>query len=315
LSQGNLAESTLTGRFPNELDGEIIRGRCFSTFDLQLIRRMVEEYFDEGRTRISVKICEELDWRQPNGWLKDRACRDVLRTLERRRFLVLPPLKSNPIGNSRRKPVPPKLTDDITSTELSSLDFSKITIEQVKGTKNEEAWNWLVSEYHYLGFSVLVGKALKYLARYDGRVIGAWSISDCAWAIEARDSILQVVGLSLREVRLRVVNNSRFLILPWVKVPNLASHLLSLMARTIKIDWKDYYLIEPLLIETFVEDELFLGTCYKAANWLRVGQTKGYRKHGSFHHNSQTCKSIFLYPLNRRLRSELASIPENRTDA
>jgi|SRR4051812_2511006 len=283
-----------------------IRGRHFSSADLALIKKLVEDHFEQGRTRASIEICKALGWRQPNGWLKDRACRDVLRMLEQRGELVLPPLKSNPAGNSKRRgaSVCP-LKNEIDSSELTLIDFDLIRIVQVKGTKDESLWNWLIGEYHYLGFSVLVGRALKYIAWYNDRIIGAWSISDCAWTLDSRDSLLKSLGFDLEVIRLRVVNNSRFLILPWVKVPNLASHLLSIVANSVKRDWPEFYSVRPLLLETFVETEIFSGTSYKAANWLLAGKSKGYKKVGKSHHNSQPSKSIFLYPLNRKLRAKL----------
>lgn len=289
----------------HEVKAQTIRGRYFPVHDLETIREIVISHFDKGRTRASIEICEKLDWRQPNGWLKDRACREVLRTLEQQGYISLPALKSNPIGNSHRGTVLSDFSGSIDSRELVSICFGDIKVSQVKGTKEEALWNWLINEHHYLGFSVLVGRALKYIAWYKKQIIGAWSLSDCAWSLESRDSLLKQVGLNLMDVRSCVINNSRFLVMPWTKVPNLASSLLSLVARRAKTDWKAYYSVAPALIETFVETELFLGTCYKAANWMLIGKTRGYRKIGKAHQNSQTSKAVFVYPLSRKLRAQL----------
>lgn len=288
--------------------GEIIRGKYFSTEDLRLIQQLTLHHFEEGRTKASIEICRALNWRQPNGWLKDRACRDVLRVLEAKGYLNLPAVKSNPVGNQRRSASAYDLSDKLDRKVVDLLDFNSIELTQVKGTPEEALWNWVVETYHYLGFSVLVGRALKYLIRSNGRIIGAWSLSDCAWSLQARDSLLKKFGFELEDIRFRVVNNSRFLILPWIKVPNLASRLLALAVPRSKLDWRHYYSVEPVMLETFVEANLFRGTCYKAGNWMYIGRTKGYRKAGCLHHNSQTSKSIFVYPLSRRLRKKLVGV-------
>jgi hypothetical protein len=296
-----------------EVKPQIVRGRLFSIQDLQTIKSIVEDYYDKGRTRASIEICEKLDWRQPNGWLKDRACREVLRILENQGYVSLPPLRSNPVGNSRRGTTPSTFSGSLDNRELVSINFDEIKISQVKGTKDESLWNWLVSEYHYLGFSVLVGRTLKYIAWHKNQVVGAWSLSDCAWSLESRDSLLRRAGLNIENVRSCVINNSRFLIMPWIRVPNLASCLLSFAAKRAKVDWKAYYSITPSLIETFVETEMFLGTCYKAANWLLIGKTRGYRKVGKAHQNSQTSKAIYVYPLSRKLRAQIIKMLENNS--
>jgi hypothetical protein len=280
--------------------GLTIRGRFFSEEDLKLISELVLANFAKGRTRASLRICELLDWRQPNGWLKDRACRDVLRTLEARGALILPSPKSNSSGNSRRATAT-EADPSLETSALTQIPLRAISFSQVKGTIHEALWNAIVRRYHYRGYRVLVGRSLKYLILFDGRIIGAWGVSDCAWSLSPRDAFLSRLGFDPSQLHTCVINNSRFLLLPWVKVKNLASFVLAKLVKLAQLDWSSYYAVTPLFLETFVEPEAFLGTCYRAANWFCIGTTKGYKKTGSSHSNSQEAKLIFLYALDRKL--------------
>lgn len=284
-----------------------LRGRVFTDQDLDLIRELLELHWEKGRSYISRAICEALDWKQPNGWPKDRACRDVLRRLEKTGPIQLPP----PLVTRKRQRAKPKMhgRDLLKPYDLRSCvrDFpGDVSFTMAKGNDNEAVWNALVDQYHYLGHSVTVGRCIKYLIRGDGRLIGAVSFSSPAWHLETRDRILRSIGID--DVRERTINNSRFLILPHVKVPNLASHLLSLATKRIVRDWESYYAITPLVAETFVQPSLFDGTCYRAANWILVGRTKGYAKRGLSYTTSQECKLVFLYGLTGRIRHDLREV-------
>lgn len=278
-----------------------IRGRSFSAADLETIQELLKRYSDRGRTFVSLQVCSALGWVQPNGWPKDRACRDVLRQLESEGLLSLPPLRSNPAGNKRRgQALKPPLEGEDTS-DLVEVSSSDLYLSQVKGTADESRWNWFVNEYHYLGHRVSVGRSLKYLAFCGERLVAAFGISDPAWAVSARDRWLASQGIGRGEIRNCVVNNSRFVIAPWVRVPNLASRLLSMLTATVAQDWHAYYSIRPLLVETFVDTDRFSGACYRAANWVILGYSKGYRKSGAGHRNGQTKKALLVYPLDRKI--------------
>jgi len=168
-----------------------------------------------------------------------------------------------------------------------------ISLHLAKGNSIEGRWNEIVREHHYLGHKVTVGKCLKFLVRSGSIEIGAVALSEPAWAVEVRDTAISGLGIA----KSAVANNSRFLILPNVKVKNLASQILALLAREGVAEWKRYYSLELECLETFVDSTRFQGTSYKAANWLCVGQTKGFRKAGAQHFNSQTKKHVFLYPI------------------
>lgn len=281
-----------------------IRGRDFNRQDINLILRLVKKHFARGRTFASVEICKALNWKQPNGWLKERACRDVLRVLERRGLLKLP--KSKQIVNSSSRATSQSgSTTVVDTTPIGSIDFRSISFRQVKGTKEERLWNSLVREHHYLGFKTFVGRNLKYLVYSEDRIVAALGMCDPAWSLSARDKSLAFCGLTIDAIRSKGINNGRFLIMPWVRVDNLASFLLGAATRHVVRDWRDYYSVEPEVLETFVDGSKFKGTCYKAANWLYIGETKGYKKSGGFHQNSQTSKMVFVYPLKQTLRRAL----------
>ena len=285
--------SQLTGsEVPEPL---VLRGRVFTTADISTIKRVVNQA--TTRTSASIEICTLLDWRQPNGWLKERACRDVLLNLERKGIVTLPSRQSYP-NNSRSSPRR-EVGEYVDTSPTDSLPFGSLDLHQVKGTSDEWLWNELVRAYHYLGHSVSVGRTLKYLAECEGRVIAAMAVNDPAWAVKCRD---QAISSSGTDSRLRVINNSRFLVLPWVDVRNLASKLLSLLCRRVANDWQDYYALRPRFIETFVDSGRYKGICYRAANWVEIGMTSGYMKHGSSHSNSQLPKRVFIYALDRQSR-------------
>lgn len=285
----------------------VLRGRRFTYRGLRTIMQCVADHYDAGRTRISEVVCARLSWRQPNGWLKDRACRDVLRLLEEMRLLELPPrlVKSakRDLGaghSGRSEPMPCPIVPVRVMPE-------KIALELAKGSPAEHLWNALVQNYHYLGHRVQVGRCLKYVVRGDGQLIGAISFSSPAWQLAPRDKLLRQVGITRPAAMDLVINNSRFCILPQVRVPHLASRILSHATRRIVTDWAAFYSIKPLIAETFVEPELFCGTCYRAANWHKIGATSGYAKVGRSHHNSQQPKMIFVYGLTRHWRRKLAT--------
>lgn len=290
-----------------------LRGRRFTYRGFRRMQTIVEAHQSEGRTKISERICRALSWRQPNGWLKDRACRDVLRRLEALGVLRLPKKLTMPSKEADKRPRKvvklPVGVDDVVSKMPTNLELLF-----AKGNDLEPIWNALVSKYHYLGHRIQVGRCLKYLIKGDDRLLGAISFSSPAWKLSTRDSLLKVLGLSERDAADLVINNSRFLILPSVRVPHLASKALALASRQVAKDWSWFYSIDPLIAETFVEQFRFEGTCYRAANWLNVGTTKGFAKVGSSHHNSQPPKLVFVYGLTSEYRQKLSKAVKDLTD-
>jgi hypothetical protein len=278
----------------------ILRGRKFTRAEVLDIQRCVKDFFSCGRTRISVEVCRLLSWQQPNGWPKDRACRDVLVKLEKEGLIRLPKRgeSSKQTGNQS-----PKLCTRFSYKQIVGVD--SITFEFAKGNNAEKIWNALVSAQHYLGHRIIVGRCLKYLIKYRGVTAGAIAFSSSAWKVEIRDKILTEMGMTADDARDCVINNSRFLILGTAEVRNFASQVLALSTRQVAHDWAEFYGVKPAIVETFVLPSKFSGTCYKAANWVEIGLTKGYAKRGTYHVNSQEPKRIFLYGLNRKIRKKL----------
>lgn len=281
----------------------------FSRKELRLIERLVRKHYSEGRTAISIAICEKLNWRQPNGWLKDRACRDVLRTLERQKLVKLPKSKSK--HKAKQKLISPEVCIP-TLQELRPITKypQEIQLELAKGNNAETKWNKLVNQYHYLGHKVVVGRCLKYLVYADNELVGAICFSSASWSLSSRALFLDGI-VDLNKVHDCVINNSRFLILPNIQIPNLASTVLSIATKRVVEDWREYYSLEPLIVETFVEPSRFYGTCYKAANWLEIGTTKGYAKKGNTYNYKQEPKQIFVYGLNKLIRKKIRVRAQN----
>ena len=280
------------------LGGITIRGRSFTPEELKTIKALIEASPEDHRFALSKKICLVLGWFQPNGRLKDRSCRDVLAKLNDIGFLHLPPLRRPPV---KRRPVPitdrsaPRSAPIFRPRDIGPASFSIVT---GSGDPNREGlWNEYVERYHYLGYGVPLGAHIKYFVMLGREPIACLAFAGAAWRVEARD---RWVGWNneQRKRNLRfVVNNTRFLIFPWIQVRNLASRLLALTARRVADDWVRLYAYQPLLLETFVDTERYAGTCYRAANWHFVGLTKGRGKLDRHFKANQPKKAVFLYPL------------------
>jgi len=281
-----------------------IRGRFLNQNDLAEIRQVTADHWDQGRTAISRVLCRRWQWRQPNGQLKDMACRSLLLALEKKGELSLPPRLKESFRHPRRADRRAYVID---STELAGQlsAFGSLTIKMVRRTPDEGLWDFLVDRHHYLGSPWIVGSYLKYLAYLDDRLVACLGWGSAAWKVAARD---QVIGWSReqRESNLaKVVNNVRFLVLPWVKIPHLASKVLALNIRRLAGDWFAFYRQHPCLLETFVDTTRFQGTCYRAANWVRVGETTGRGKYDRYNQWAEPVKAVFLYPLTKDFQEEL----------
>ena len=286
-------------------EGLHARGRYFTPKQIDHITRVVAKYSAEGRTKLSERICQVLRWYQPNGALKDMACREVLRQLDSAGVIALPAPKWG--GAKWANYSNPKTLDSLPPT-ITSVDFARVNIRRVESKMHSDAplWNSLVSQHHYLHSSRIVGRQLKYIASYDDAPIACLGWGDCAWSQSARDSWIGWSADQRTHNRHLVINNCRFLILPWVKIPNLASFLIARCSALAVRDWHQQYSVSPLLLETFVDSHRFLGTCYRAANWVEVGRTSGFAKVGNSHHNSQSPKLVFLFPLKSSFRAGLS---------
>lgn len=286
--------------------GLTIRGRHFAARELLQIRALVQGSPKDHRFAISKKVCEMLDWRQPNGRLKDRACRDVLARLQELGFLRLPPPRRPPV---RRRPISfTAETAPRPSLSIRPLDVDRGSFTLVTGSgeaKRERLWNEYVERYHYLGYGVPLGAHLKYFVEIGREPIGCMAFSGAAWRVEVRDRWVGWSDDQRRRSLHYVVNNSRFLILPWIRIPNLASRLLSLAASRLRDDWLKRYTYSPLLLETFVPTDRYRGTCYLAANWILAGYTKGRGRMDRQFKANVPRKATLLFPLVKDAASQL----------
>jgi hypothetical protein len=281
-----------------------IRGRIIDRADLDIIRGVTAAHWDKGRTAISRILCERWGWHQANGQLKERACRVMLLTLEARGEITLPPR----LKESYRHPKKADRRDyPIDSSELvgTVAEFGSLTIRMVRRTPDEGLWDFLVDRHHYLGTPWIVGSYLKYLVYLDGRLVTCLGWGSPAWKVAERD---RMIGRdrATREANLhKVVSNVRFLILPWINVQHLASKVLALNTRCLQADWQAFYNQRVSLLETFVDTTRFKGTCYRAANWSYVGDTKGRGKYDRYNRQAKPVKAVYLYPLSKNFREEL----------
>ena len=286
-----------------------IRRRTISEADIPMIQGVVNEHWAKGRKSISKILCQHWGWFQANGATKDMACREVLLTLERMGHLILPPRKTNSWNERRNKStqVLPVNTHPI-SGKLA--DLPPINISLVRHTALEPLYNSLVHQYHYLGYRQIVGQHLKYMAFMGNRPVACLGWGSAAWSVKSRDAFIGWDKPTKEKNLSFVVNNTRFLILDWVNIKCLASKILAMNARRLAQDWMSVYqqsvYQQPVyLLETFVERDRFRGTCYKAANWICVGQTKGTAKRGHDHLLHGLIKDVYLYPLRKDFREKL----------
>jgi hypothetical protein len=281
-----------------------IQGRILSLKDVEWIRSLIADHPDWHRSRLSQEICAAWNWVNANGMLKDMACRTMLLKLERLGYLRLPAARSVGVGNAVRIRAP--VVHSRAEIACSLRDLTPLRIEAVRDAATSRLFKHLLTEYHYLGFSGTVGENMKYMV-YDRlqRPLACLLFGSAAWKVSSRDEWIGWTP-SLRQANLPfITNNTRFLILPWVRVPHLASHLLASIARRISDDWMQKYGHPIHLLETFVERGRFRGICYRAANWICVGQTQGRSRNDTDRTLHVPVKDIYLYPLLPNARSVL----------
>jgi len=281
-----------------------IRKRTIGETDLELIQATIDQHWQKGRTQISKILCQKWNWVQTNGRLKDMACREILLTLYRIGLINLPPGKHDGRNLKRNRSIPlVEIDQSPLEGKLSTLPTVKLKL--VRNSSLEPLYNSLVQQHHYLGYRQIVGNHLKYMAFIDDRPVACLGWGSAAWSVKSRDSFIGWDN-STKETNLHfMANNTRFLILFWVSVKCLASKILALNAKRISDDWLKVYHHPLFLLETFVEKDRFKGTCYKAANWIYVGQTKGTSKRGHDHLFHGNIKDVYLYPLRKDFREKL----------
>lgn len=284
----------------------VVCARRFEEADLELIRRIIAEDPKACRREIATRTCEALGWIGPNGRLKEMSCRVALLRLESRGHIELP----RPLWRSgNRKPYQPEETIPEPSTPivLSPGRMPGLRLRLVETRRDSRLWNEAVSRFHYLGYKRLPGAQLRYLVEADVGLLGVVGFGASAWRLAPRDRWIGWTDAQRRARLHLVVNNARLLVLPWVRSKNLASWVLGRCARRLPSDWRARYGYQPLVIETFVDCERFDGTCYKASNWIRVGETQGRGKLDRHHQGGLPVKVVYVYPLEKGARRLLCA--------
>ncbi len=286
----------------------VMQGRKLSGEDLGSIRDLLAEHPDWGRTRLSEELCRHWDWRNPRGRFKDMAARTLLRKLERAGHLRLPPRRTDAIRRFHERAVPPVVhaTEPIRGAVRDLRPLAVSVVEP--GSEDLRLFNCLLSRYHYLGHRNTVGENLRYLVRdRHGRPVGCALFGSAAWQCAARDVWIGWARAPRERNLGLLTNNTRFLVLPWVTVPHLASHMLGCVCRRIRSDWQSKYGHALCALETFVDRERFRGTCYQAANWAQIGATQGRSRNDRQHCIRVSVKDVYLYPLIQDFRRALCA--------
>jgi hypothetical protein len=281
------------------------RGQEISQEDILYIRTLIERHPGESRRKLSVRLCEAWQWRQANGALRDMVCRGLLLMLERAGEIALPPVsyvRHNPLTHRAR---PEPVLIDTTPIEGRLCNLQPLEFEQVRRTGGEPLFNSLMEQHHYLGYEQPVGEHLKYVVWAQNRPLACLAWSSAPRHLASRDHYIGW-DAAARRSRIRLIAyNTRFLILPWVRVEHLASHILGRMAARISDDWQHVYGHPIYFLETFVDPERFRGTCYRAANWVLLGRTTGRGKQSNSYVPNRSIKEVLGYPLNKHFRELL----------
>lgn len=280
--------------------------RHFDAKDIETINSVINSGLYPKRMQIARASCELLKWKEKDGTPKIKACGKALLKLDKAGLIKLPaPQKEN----GPRVPGYKRRTKECdapnSSTVIPAEEFSKLQIEGIVNQDDSATYNEYIDRYHPIGYTMLVGKSLRYFVRYQGNIVAMAGFGAAAWRLQQREEHIGWDDKTRQKNLYKIVNNTRFLILPWVKSENLASHLLSVITKRLVIDWQAKYDYTPSMLETFVDKSNFKGTCYKAANWLWIGETKGRGRYDTSRLVEQSIKDIYILPLHKDYKEQL----------
>ncbi|MBI3455176.1 MAG: DUF4338 domain-containing protein [Candidatus Rokubacteria bacterium] len=291
----------------SRVDGALTyRGRTLTSADVAFIRALIAAHPGASRRALSRQLCEAWQWTQPNGALCDAICRGVLLWLHRAGHIALPPARWAPARPGRPHPRPAPVAIDTSPIEAPLRALRPLAFQQVRRAPAEGLFNSLLAQYHYLGYQQPVGEHLKYLVSARGRPIACVAWSSAPRHLGPRDRFIGWSADARRRNLRFIAYNTRFLILPWVAVPHLASHLLGRMATIVAQDWGQRYGHPIYFLETFIDVARFRGTGYRAANWILLGHTTGRGKADRSHRPNRPIKAVLGYPLTPHFRQRLA---------
>lgn len=281
------------------------RGREIRAADLAFLRQLIADHPGLSRRALSVRVCQAWNWTQPNGQLRDQVCRSLMLRLHREGHLELPAPRSQPLNNAiRHRQVRSVSAVETTPIEGTLRSLPPLEIRLARRAEGEDLFAQLLRDHHYLGYSRPVGEHLKYLVLAGPRPVACLGWGSAPLKLGLRDRLVGAPQEAYRHHLQLIAYNTRYLILPWVRVPHLASHLLGRVARRIARDWQELYGHPVVLLESFVDTERFAGTCYQAANWRRVGRSEG-RGTKSKTGARTSIKELWVYPLARDFRAKL----------
>lgn len=288
-----------------------LQGRSLSGDDLAVLRALIVQHPDWHRTALSRHLCELWDWRNGAGRLKDMAARTLLLKLQARKLIELPPPQrrtARPCASPSTSLQPELLPAAAVAIDGPLAAVQPLQLELVQDLQSRRHLAALLAQYHYRGFNGAVGENLQYLAKdRHGRELAMMVFGAAAWKVAARDQFIGWSELQRRRHLGSLANQQRFLILPWVRVPHLASHLLALATRRLSADWQARYGHAVWLVESFVELDRFAGTSYKAAGWLELGQTTGRTRQDRHRTLQSPRKSIWVRALHPKFRRHLTA--------
>lgn len=280
-------------------------GRTFTAAELELIRGLIAAAPALNRAQLSRAVCERLPWRRPDGRLKEMSARVAMLRMAADGLIELPPPRGPKPGRFRlderleRAVEPPWM--------IAPVELARLSVEPVRHKRDSSLWNAYIERHHYLGHALIPGAQLRYFVRSNGEPLALLSFGASAWKVKPRDQFIGWSDAQRRGKLHLIVNNARFLILPWITCRNLASRVLALITHRLANDWHARYGYRPVLLETFVEKPRFAGTCYKAANWQYLGDTQGRGKLDRLHRKAEPIKTIWVYPLTGNFRRQLCA--------
>jgi len=283
----------------------VFSGRTFSSEDIELIKWTRNKYPKLTRREFAKTICEFLEWTTPAGKAKEPQCIEFLEMLELEGVLTLPPKSAR--SGKRKKEIQPNIYIIPSGTEINGKvkDFEPIELEIAKPGVDLKRWRSYVNQFHMLGDKTVFGSRIQYFIKSGDIELGCMQFSASSWALEARENWIGWTVENRKAHLNLILNNSRYLIFPWVHIKNLASKALALATKQIQKDWLREYCYAPVLLETFVDLAYFKGTCYKAANWKHLGETKGRGRMDRNNEYTLSKKAIFMYPLQKDFKAIL----------
>ena len=292
---------------------------CFERFCGQIVKNqqvdeiieIIETFPKLSRTELANTVCELFSWKRPTGKLKSVECRQFLERLDEKGTIRLPVSRKQYANRSAVKVQRTGKADIQPTISVKLKELSPILLTRVDSQKQRQLWYEYVDRYHYLGYQLPFGAQLRYFIKAGATndILGCFQFSSPAWKMAPRDRWIGWTDEQRKFNLQKIINNSRFLIFPWVEVKNLASSVLALAVKTVPDDWQRCYGYRPVLMETLVDRKRFRGTCYKAANWIHMGKTTGRgRMDRANKQQGASVKEIFVYPLTSRFRQELAGL-------